>query len=614
VAGRGEPAFSRQVELSLSGASGMAQQETRFKRRYSIFLVLCLLLIVLVVVPLLSYAWKAISTSRDYIEESLRERQMKTAIPAAFHIQTLMGGYGRHLRGLANSFEVYANEDDYRKEYEGLLQRNILARWATDETLLIQYLGKEGAQFSVAGNGVSEGDKAQMEAFLAPLGRATLGSGSPQNSGVFFVRAGALKNMSVPAIALCVPLHSKGACVAALSAIYTLESVQDSLVQYSREFSLFVTDDKGNLIFNSDANLQGRQLDMSEDPMVQRVLASGNYPTSTTNYSVTRFGNKKNASTVLVTCAPITEYRWLLFSYVDREKFFAPILELRRQSMIWISLSIFTALIIGIVLARLITKPLSDLTTVSEELAKGHFDRRADIKIRNEIGELGRAFNLMADEIQSYIEKVEAAAAENETLFMSSIRAIANAIDAKDPYTRGHSERVSAYTMIIAREFGLDEKALRVAEIASLLHDVGKIGIEDKILRKPGALTNEEFSIMKTHPAKGADILGSIAQMSAMIPGIRHHHERWAGGGYPDNLRGESIPVLARIIGVADAFDAMTTNRPYQRAMTFQTAAARINELTGSVYEPSVVDAFNRAFRAGSFASYQMQVRESKLA
>ncbi len=591
----------------------MAQQEPRFKRRYSIFMVLCLLLIALVVVPLLSYAWKAITTSRDYIEESLRERQMKTAIPAALHIQTLMSGYDRHLRELAGSFEIYANDDDYKKEYEGLLSRNILARWANDETLLIQYLGAEGTQFSVAGSGVSEGDKAQLEAFLVPLGRAAISSNSPSNSDVFFVRAGALKNISIPAIAFCIPLHSKGTCVAALSAIYTLDAVQNSLVQYSREFSLFVTDDKGNLILHSEASLQGHPLDMSDDPMVQRVLASGSYPTSTTNYSVTRVSKKGN-STVLVTCAPISDYRWLLFSYVDREKFFAPILELRRQSMIWISLSIFTALIFGIVLARLITKPLSNLTVVSQELAKGHFDRRADVRVRNEIGELGEAFNLMAGEIQSYIEKVEAAAAENKTLFMSSIRAIANAIDAKDPYTRGHSERVSAYTMIVATQMGLDERALRVAEIASLLHDVGKIGIEDKILRKPGALTNEEFAVMKTHPAKGADILGSISQMSAMIPGIRHHHERWGGGGYPDNLRGESIPLLARMIGVADAYDAMTTNRPYQRAMTFQAAAARINELTGSVYEPGVVEAFNRAVSANAFATYQAKVKEAKLA
>jgi HD-GYP domain-containing protein (c-di-GMP phosphodiesterase class II) len=224
-----------------------------------------------------------------------------------------------------------------------------------------------------------------------------------------------------------------------------------------------------------------------------------------------------------------------------------------------------------------------------------------------EIGELAEAFNAMADEIQEYIQKVEAAAKETEQLFMDSIRAIANALDAKDPYTRGHSERVSAYAMIVSRLYGLDERQLRIMEISSLLHDVGKIGIEDKILRKPGALTNEEFSIMKTHPPKGAEIMGSIPQMKEMIPGIRHHHEKWSGGGYPDSLKGEKIPIIPRIIGVADAFDAMTTNRPYQRAMTFIQASSRINELTPLVYDPKVTEAFNAAFQKGLFRPFEVR-------
>jgi HD-GYP domain-containing protein (c-di-GMP phosphodiesterase class II) len=299
---------------------------------------------------------------------------------------------------------------------------------------------------------------------------------------------------------------------------------------------------------------------------------------------------------------------------VDREKYYAPIVQLKRQSTYWTVLSILGALFIGLVLARLITRPLSALTEVSRDLARGKFSRRADVGSKNEIGELARAFNAMADDIQVYIQKVEAAAEETKQLFMDSIRAIANALDAKDPYTRGHSERVSAYSMIVGREFGLDERALRVMEISSLLHDVGKIGIEDKILRKPGALTEEEFEIMKTHPPKGAQILGGIPQMREIIPGIKHHHEKWAGGGYPDGLKGEQIPVLARIIGVADAFDAMTTNRPYQRGMTFERASARLNELVMKVYDPTVIDAFNRAFQQGLFEEHRRQILEAKLA
>jgi putative nucleotidyltransferase with HDIG domain len=207
----------------------------------------------------------------------------------------------------------------------------------------------------------------------------------------------------------------------------------------------------------------------------------------------------------------------------------------------------------------------------------------------------------MVSQIQKYVQEVETYAEENKQLFMSSIGAVVNAIDAKDPYTKGHSARVSALSIAVAREYGFDENGLRIVKIASLLHDVGKIGIEDRILRKPGALTDEEFEIMKTHPSKGAEILGSIPQMREMIPGIKYHHEKWSGGGYPSGLKGSDIPILARIVGIADAFDAMTTDRPYQKAMTFEMAANRIKELTPKVYDPLVTEAFLKAFHSGIF-------------
>ncbi len=131
------------------------------------------------------------------------------------------------------------------------------------------------------------------------------------------------------------------------------------------------------------------------------------------------------------------------------------------------------------------------------------------------------------------------------------------------------------------------------------MHDVGKIGINDAILQKPGKLTSDEFEVMKTHTTLGAGILAPIRQMKRIIPGLRWHHERWKGGGYPDGLEGEAIPLMARIIAVADAFDAMTTHRPYQQAMTFDQALDRLNQLKGSAFDGRIVEAFNRAYRAG---------------
>lgn len=587
------------------------QEEKPF--RIGIFWVLSVLLVLLVVAPLVSYSWKTIATSRDYIEESLRERQLKTAIPAASHIENLMYAHQRHLEDLVGTFEVFANDAQFKVRFEDLLQRGILGRNLSDDTLLLTYQDQEGGQFTTPWKGITTAEQAQLTSLVLPLGRQAIEANAGRSSEVFFVRLAAQRGLSLPAMALALPLHSDNRPVAALTAIFLLQGVQDSLEEYSREFGMFVTDAHGNLLFTSDPVKQGKPMNLSDDPIVQRVLATGSFPTSAVNYNVTRTAGRKT-ETDLVTCAPINAYRWLLFSQVDREKYYAPIVALRRQSTWWIALSIVSALLVGLVLARQITRPLSDLTEVSRDLAHGNFHRRAEEKAKMEIGELARAFNAMADDIQEYIQKVEAAAQETQQLFMDSIRAIANALDAKDPYTRGHSERVSAYAMIVGREYGLDEHMMRVMEISSLLHDVGKIGIEDRILRKPGALTAEEFEVMKTHPPKGAAILGGIPQMRDIIPGIRHHHERWQGGGYPDGLKGEDIPIQARIIGVADAFDAMTTNRPYQKGMTFEKASARLNELTPAVYDAAVMEAFNRAYRSGAFLPHQQTVQAAKLA
>lgn len=588
-----------------------AEEEKKVERKepvpVSIFWVLSVLMILLVVVPLVSYSWISINSSKDYIEESLRERQLKTAIPAAAHLEMQVGENKRRLQDLAAVFELYSNEPDSKVQYENLLQRGVLNKYLTDDVLLLSYQDRAGEQFYAPWRGLRASETSQLEQYLAGVARQAIAAGKLRRSPVFTARLQALGELGEPAMVVSFPVRSEGKSVSAVSAVFLLENIQQSLQDYGSDYTLFVTNSKGRLLFHSQPSMQGTEADLSKDPIVNRVLASWPPPSGAVNYNVTKVEDGK-AKTFLVTSTYIPAYGWILFSKVDREKYYAPIVQLKKRSTVWVFLSIISALIIGIVLARLITKPLSTLAEVSRDLARGEFSRRANIKSKNEIGELARAFNAMADDIQQYIGQVEKAAEENKQLFMNSIRAIANALDAKDPYTRGHSERVSAYAMVIGREFGLDARSLRILEISSLLHDVGKIGIEDKILRKPGALTVKEFTIMKTHPAKGAQILGSIPQMKEIIPGIRYHHERWSGGGYPDGIKEEQIPLIARIMGVADAFDAMTTNRPYQRAMTPVQAANRINELKITVYETKVVEAFNKAFRKGLFKPVQSNV------
>ncbi|MGH9798510.1 MAG: HD-GYP domain-containing protein, partial [Candidatus Polarisedimenticolia bacterium] len=202
------------------------------------------------------------------------------------------------------------------------------------------------------------------------------------------------------------------------------------------------------------------------------------------------------------------------------------------------------------------------------------------------------------------------AAQVNNELFMGTVKALAEAIDEKDPYTRGHSERVNRYAVMLAKQLGLGKKEIREVYIASLFHDIGKIGIEDKILRKPAVLTDEEYTIMKQHPDKGAQMLSKIPAMKDLIPGMRFHHERWDGSGYPMGLKADQIPLAARIVAVADAFDAMTTNRPYQKGMPFDKAVARLYELSDRAFDRRVVSAFAEVYKEGKILEPQMAHEE----
>ena len=176
---------------------------------------------------------------------------------------------------------------------------------------------------------------------------------------------------------------------------------------------------------------------------------------------------------------------------------------------------------------------------------------------------------------------------------------LAGAVDEKDPYTRGHSDRVTRYSLMIAKEMGLDPGFLEILRVSAQLHDVGKIGIEDRILKKPGALTPEEFEIMKTHTTKGANILRPVPQLREMLPGIELHHEALNGRGYPYGLKGDEIPLLPRVIAVADTFDALTTNRPYQQAYDPVEALRIIENLSGQRLDPRAVTAIMAVFLPG---------------
>jgi HD-GYP domain-containing protein (c-di-GMP phosphodiesterase class II) len=282
-----------------------------------------------------------------------------------------------------------------------------------------------------------------------------------------------------------------------------------------------------------------------------------------------------------------------------REDAYRGIYEMQRTGRLLAWLAVFVSVGLSIFSARRITSPLQVLAQSSRAIARGDFSQRVHLKTRTEIGELATTFNTMQEELEQFVEDLRRAADENKNLFMGSIQMLAGAVDEKDPYTRGHSDRVTRYSLMIAKEMGLDPGFLEILRVSAQLHDVGKIGIEDRILKKPGALTPEEFEIMKTHTTKGANLLRPVPQLREMLPGIELHHEALNGRGYPYGLKGDEIPLLARVIAVADTFDALTTNRPYQRAHDPVEALRIIENLSGQRLDPKAVTAIMAVFYRG---------------
>ena len=184
-----------------------------------------------------------------------------------------------------------------------------------------------------------------------------------------------------------------------------------------------------------------------------------------------------------------------------------------------------------------------------------------------------------------------------KTLFLNTVKSLAAAIETKDIYTRGHSERVTQYSLIIARKLGIESSEIEKLRLAALLHDIGKIGIDESILRKPAKLSPSEFEEIKKHPIYAANILESIPQLHEIIPVIKHHHERFDGNGYPDGLKGEKIPYSARIIAIADTFDAMSSDRPYRKALPVQVCLQEILNCSGTQFDPNIALVAEKALR-----------------
>jgi response regulator RpfG family c-di-GMP phosphodiesterase len=213
-------------------------------------------------------------------------------------------------------------------------------------------------------------------------------------------------------------------------------------------------------------------------------------------------------------------------------------------------------------------------------------------KLGLEFGKLQRREKLLDVVVKERTRELETAYERLKAASRQALLGLAEAIEAKDPYTKGHCGRTAVYAMALGRELNLTETELETLEFGAFLHDIGKIGVKDAVLLKPGPLDDGEWIHMKIHPVVGYQIAAQLDMLKPMIACIRNHHERWDGSGYPDKLRGETIPLLARIVCLADAYDAMATDRPYKRAIPIDECKVIMKRQAGPQFDPGLVEVF----------------------
>ncbi len=395
------------------------------------------------------------------------------------------------------------------------------------------------------------------------------------------------------------PIVAGGRFIGMIGVFVDLQFIVTRLREFSQgELEAYVIDHQGRLVASASSKDHTGQ-DMTRLEIVKNFVEQGQNKLAATSDFVMHEDKREVA--MLGTSRPVAPLGWAVIAQKPQAAAYAAVIEMQRSAR-WLAMLV-VALSIGIsvVAAHRITTPLAILTESSRAIARGDFSRRVELHSRTEIGELAATFNTMTDDLERFVYDLKRAAEENHALFLGSIQMLAGAVDEKDPYTRGHSDRVTRYSVLLATELGLPKEEIEQIRIAAQLHDVGKIGIEDRILKKPGALTPDEYEIMKTHTTKGANILRPVVQLTNMLPGIELHHESLDGRGYPRGLKGDELPIMPRIISVADTFDAMTTNRPYQAAMDPEYVVRVITSLANTKFDLRVVGALQAVFQKGDF-------------
>ena len=577
----------------------MKQKRTRVRILY----VILLILIGSTVIPVWFYGDRMMSSNREKLETQEREFQTTLSETLSRSISLQMENLNQQLKELSDTVVPLVVRIPDAKVPSDPDLRLALGRFVADRPAVLsadvlnvqaRYVQSQAPNFDAAG------DPFLGKSLAAAFTAAQQGQEYRSNPIPVFGSAG-----NDVVMVMAEPIQKKSRFFGMVATVVSIKPITEALSDINATSGLeaYVVDNDGRLVTSYDPD-KVAGLDLTANPIVQKFLGE-RAPVAETSSFVLQKG--KETLEMLGTYSPTQKLGWGVIVQRKTSDAFATVVEMRRQTFeLGLSL-VGISLLVGLLAATTITRPIDLLTQTARSIAQRDFTQRADIRSRTEIGELAATFNQMAEDIQRYIVDLQTASEQNRQLFIDSIEMIAAAVDAKDPYTKGHSGRVAQFSVILARELGLPDEEVDKIRISATLHDVGKIGIEDRVLKKPGVLTNEEFEIMKRHTVMGYEIVRQVKQLTDMLPGIRWHHEALNGLGYPDGIEGDDLPLMVRIIAVADTFDAITTDRPYQAGKEFPKALEVLRKHAGTKYDPLVVDAMESALAKGSFAKFEMR-------
>ncbi|MGD2116047.1 MAG: HD domain-containing protein [Acidobacteriota bacterium] len=552
--------------------------------------ILFLALLLSGIIPLVLFNTLLIRQNRDRLESEERTELTEAAELLSREVGDELDAVRSSLRQLGAgllAFPAPGGSDDMQDLLRQPWVESYLHdfRVADAGLIVLRVLDREGMGRELGPGGLPDAVRAARDAAFEEA----------RDSGRTAFRFAVMPSGGGPVASTAVPVGGSDGPELVVEALVRLPLMEGVFRREARgESAIFLVDAAGTLLWSEGAS------DAAREALLASGVATGGGSVAmamTREYDVDTEDGPRN---MLAQVSPVGGTGWKVVIQKPASAVFAEIDRMVFSGVVATAVLVGLALIFAVVSSRWVSSPIQRLAETSHEIAHGNFgDRIEGHGLPAELADLADDFNRMSGQLEVTIERLKQAARANRELFIGSIRAFAAAIDAKDPYTRGHSERVASLSRTIARNLSMPEETQQKIWIAALLHDVGKIGVEDQVLRKVGRLTDEEYEQMKQHTVIGAEIMSSIEQLREAVPVIRWHHESWNGRGYPDGKKGEQIPLWARIVAVADTFDAITTNRPYQKAFSLDEATSIITKLTGSRFDAKVVTAFFRAYEDG---------------